>query len=239
MLQNGAETELVERTVHRLGTALGCDWMDIYVAANAIVLTTVSGKRFVTKTRRVVDRGINIDTVVRVEQLCMLAERGVLEHRDVSRRLRLISEQPVRYNRWLVVAMVGLACASFSRLFGGDWPAFVMTFVAASCGMLLRQELGHRHLNPLFIFGATAFVTTTIAGFAARLEWSAQPEAAMSACVLLLVPGFPFVNAISDGVKGHIQTGWARWLIATLLVISATVGIILGMNVSGVWSWLS
>ena len=39
---------------------------------------------------------------------------------------------PRHYNRGLTVLMVGLACAAFSRLFGGDWPVFGVTLIAAS-----------------------------------------------------------------------------------------------------------
>lgn len=36
---------------------------------------------------------------------------------------------------------------------------------------------------------------------------SETPQAAMAAGVLMLVPGFPMINAISDMVKGHMNVG--------------------------------
>ncbi len=43
-----------------------------------------------------------------------------------AEKLNTIS--PERYNRWLVVLMIGLSCAAFSHLAGGDWGVFIMTF---------------------------------------------------------------------------------------------------------------
>jgi Uncharacterized conserved protein len=62
LLQHGAEAERVEETVHRLGTALGCDWLDVLVSPNAIIATTSSGPEFRTKVRRVV--GMRVDMTV-------------------------------------------------------------------------------------------------------------------------------------------------------------------------------
>ncbi|WP_265449414.1 threonine/serine exporter family protein, partial [Aeromonas salmonicida] len=68
-------------------------------------------------------------------------------------------------------------------------------------------------------------------------NWGAQPYLAMAASVLLLVPGFPLINAVSDMVKGYFNMGLARWGTATLLTISAAIGIILAMSMTGIWGW--
>lgn len=45
---------------------------------------------------------------------------------DVNYLVKALKDiEPNYYNRWLVVVMVGLACASFSYLQGGDWSAFL------------------------------------------------------------------------------------------------------------------
>ena len=96
--------------------------------------------------------------------------------------------------------MIGLSCGSFSLLFGGDWPVFLITTLASSTGMFVRQEIAHRHFSPLLNFSATAFVATLIASLATTYSWGEQPQLAMAACVLLLVPGFPLINAMLDVV---------------------------------------
>ena len=54
--------------------------------------------------------------------------------------------------------------------------------------------------------------------------------------LLLMVPGFPAHQCgLSDMVKGCFNMGLARWGQATLLTISAAIGIILAMSVTGIW----
>ncbi len=55
----------------------------------------------------------------------------------------------------------------------------------------------------------------------------------MAASVLLLVPGFPLINSVADMFKGHINTGLARWAIASLLTLATCVGVVMSMTVWG------
>jgi len=59
----------------------------------------------------------------------------------------------------------------------------------------------------------------------------AMPRIAMASCVLLLVPGFPMINSVSDMVKGYINTGLSRGMMAVLLGSATSAGIFLAMTV--------
>ncbi|VFS47848.1 Inner membrane protein YjjP [Budvicia aquatica] len=134
--------------------------------------------------------------------------------------------------------MVGLSCASFCKLAGGGWDAVMVTFFASGVAMYARQLLTSIQMNPLINFFATAFVATTAAGWLVR--WIDIPTAsiAMASSVLLLVPGFPLINAVADMFKGHINTGIARWVMASLLTLSTCIGVVVAMSVWGFRSWL-
>lgn len=238
LMQYNAESELVESTMHRLATALGCDWADISITSNSIILTTTSGRRFQTKARRIVERGINMSVVCEIVRISTMAEKQLIGCDGVARRLRRLSDKQFHYNRWLVVLIIGLSCGCFSHLAGGDLPVFLMTCLASAVAMYTRQELHHRRVHILINWAATAFVATAISGLAVTFDLGERPQLAMAACVLLLVPGFPMVNAISDMVKGHISVGWARWVHASLMVLATAVGVVLAMNVTNVWGWL-
>jgi uncharacterized membrane protein YjjP (DUF1212 family) len=234
LLQHGAETDRIEEIVHRLGTGLGCDWMDILVSPNAIVVTTVSGAEFRTKIRRVVNLGVNFGIVAEVTNLCRRVSAGELDRAAVRTELERISTMPCFYNRWLAVLMVGLSCAAFSRLFGGDWYVFGVTFVAAATAMSVRQELTHRHFNGLLIVVGTAFVATLLASSATFLRLSSQPQLALIASVLLLVPGVHLINAVEDLLKGHLVTGLVRGMLGVLVTLGIALGLVLAMNLVGI-----
>ncbi|MDN2662478.1 threonine/serine exporter ThrE family protein [Psychromonas sp. 14N.309.X.WAT.B.A12] len=235
--QHGAESRLIEQTTQRIGLALGADNIELSVSPDAIVITSLSDGHCVTTTRRCFDRGINMQMVCEVQRICVMAEKQLLDVRDVKKRLKRLI--PFKHNRWLVVLMIGFSCASFSHFFGGDRAAYWVTFVAAALAMILRQELAHRHHNPFVNFAAAAFVATTITSFGVIFEAGENPQIAMAASVLLLVPGFPLINSVSDMLKGHINMGIARWVFATLLAISVSIGIVASMTLVGVSGWTS
>src|SRR5262245_6497478 len=76
LLQHGAESARIEETVHRLGTGLGADWMDILVSPNAIVATTLSDQEFRTKIRRVVGIGVNMEIITEINDLSRRVSAG-------------------------------------------------------------------------------------------------------------------------------------------------------------------
>ena len=235
LLQNGAETARVEETVHRLGTGLGCNWLDILISPNAIIATTSSGLAFRTKVRRVVRvGGVNLTAVAVVNRLSRQVNRGELDRMGVRAALEEITTRPPAYPRWLVVVLVGLACAGFSRLFGGDWPVFAVTWVAAAVAMAVRQMLTHRQTNALLNVVLTAFVAGLLASTATLFAWSTMPQIALAASVLLLVPGVQLVNASEDLLKGHTVTGIIRGINGGLISLGIALGLAIALGIAGV-----
>lgn len=234
LLTYGAESQRVEETVHRLGTGLGCDWIDILVSPNVLIITTTSGEEFRTKVRRVVHMAVDMAVVAKVNDLKYRLEAGELDRFSLRTELMRIDSLPKQYNRWLVVIMVGLACASFSRLFDGDWPVFGVTLAAASVAMFVRQELARRYFNNFLLVITTAFVAGLIASLASVWHLSHQPQTALAASVLLLVPGVPLINAAEDLIKGHIVTGIVRAIVGGLISLSIALGLLLAIGLMGV-----
>ena len=167
--------------------------------------------------------------VTEVQHIVIMAEHKLLDYKDVEKRFSQI--KPLRYPRWLLVLMVGLSCACFCKLNNGGWDGAVVTFFASTVAMYIRQLLTHRSMHPQINFCITAFVATTISGLMLRLPaFSETPTIAMAASVLLLVPGFPLINAVADMFKGHINTGLARWAIASLLTLATCIGVVMAMT---------
>ncbi len=236
LLQHGAESMLVEQLSSRLGLALGMDRVESSISANAIVLTTISHGECLTSTRKNVDRGINMQMVTEVQHIVILAEHRLADAQDVARRFAKL--RPLRYPRPLVVLMVALSCGCFSMLNGGGRDAFAVTFLASGLAMWVRQWLTQRQMNPLINFCLTAFVATSVSGLLLRLPLFSQTAGvAMAASVLLLVPGFPLINAVADMFKGHVNTGLARWAMASLLTLATCIGVVMAMSLWGLRGW--
>jgi uncharacterized membrane protein YjjP (DUF1212 family) len=235
LLAHGAESTLVADIMRRMGMACRMDEVEVALTANSLVVTTVYQEHCITTARRCQDRGINMRAVTQIQRICIMLEKGILDFSLAQKKLNEIS--PERYKRPIVIVMIGLSCSAFSHLAGGDWMVFLMTFIASAVGMSVRLEIGHRHFNPLLNFAATAFVTTVISAQAAIYQIGDKPQLVMACSVLMLVPGFPLINAVADMLKGYINTGIARFMMATLLTLSTCLGIIAAMFVTNVGGW--
>ncbi|MBH5328501.1 threonine/serine exporter family protein [Eikenella sp. S3360] len=235
LLQYGAESTLIDQIAFRLGRALGMDSVECALTPNAIVITTLCNNHCITTTRKNFDKGINMSVITVVQHIVIAAEQGLYDVHQV--RALLDAVKPVKYNRYLVVLMVGLSCASFAHLSGGDPLICGITFVASACGMWVRQMLSARQYNPAVVFAVTAFVASMVSGMALKYGWGARPEVAMASSVLLLVPGVPLINSLADILKGHVNMGMSRWAVATVLTFSTCLGIVLALSLLNVSAW--
>ena len=236
LLQHGAESALVDSVTSRLGAALGAETTEVAILSNALSVTTVHHGHAVTVIRRSVDRGINMHLVTEAQRAMLDVESKALDREAFRRRIQAIA--PWRYPRWLVALAIGVSCACFARLGKADATACGVTFVASTAAMGTRQIFASLHFSPLVSFFISAFVATSLASQGLIYQWGGTPKVAMASCVLLLVPGFPMINSVSDMVKGHYHSGVGRAVMATLLGGATAGGIILAMIVWRVWGWL-
>ncbi len=235
LLQHGAESELVVLLATRLGKALGVESVECALTPNAVIVTTLTKGHCITTTRKNVDKGINMQVVTDVHHIVIATEHKIYDLERVKQKLASI--KPMKYNRYFVVLMIGLSCASFAHLSGGDAMICLITFVASSVAMYIRQSLSAYHFNPLIVFACTAFVASMISGLALKFNLGNDPHIALASSVLLLVPGFPLINSLADILKGHINMGLARWTIASVLTFGACMGIVMALSVLNISSW--
>jgi uncharacterized membrane protein YjjP (DUF1212 family) len=81
---------------------------------------------------------------------------------------------------------------------------------------------------------ACAFVAGCLASTAGLFNLSDQPETALAAAVLLLVPGVPLINSAQDLIRGHLITGIARGVTGILISLAIALGLLLALSLTGV-----
>lgn len=235
LLNYGAESRLIEQVSLRFGKALGCSSTEISLIPSAIVLTTLVDGHSYTTARRAHTQPINMSIVHQIISLCVLTEKNPGNLTMVENRLNTIRPNP--YPKKVLIPLIGLACAAFSHLHGADWAGFLVTFFAAAIGMSVRLWLSKLNYSLLIVFASTAFVCTAVASLATYNNFSSTSNIVLSSSVLLLVPGFPYINSFLDAFKGYLSMGWGRWMEATLLTFMTSLGIILAMGILGIKGW--
>ena len=143
---------------------------------------------------------------------------------ELEERFQKIIQTPPM-NRWLMLYLISQANMAFCLLFGGDLMSGLFVFLGTFCGFLLRQELNRHHVYHYLTVVLSAVVASFIVGVGAKLGYEEMPKIALSASVLYLIPGVPFINGMMDLLDGYVLNGISRLLTAVMIVVSITVGL--------------
>ncbi|MFA6835396.1 MAG: threonine/serine exporter family protein [Fibrobacteraceae bacterium] len=141
---------------------------------------------------------------------------------EIKTRFNALIQKP-RGNPYFLLIAVGLANASFCRLFGGNLSAMAIVFVSTLLGFSIKQKLQAKGINHYLIFILSAFAASLCASISLLLDCTS--EIALATSVLFLVPGVPLINGVIDIVEGHVLIGFSRLINAFLLVVCLAIGL--------------
>ena len=223
LLGSGVHTSRVIRNSQRIGKSQGID-IQLSAFQKSIVMTAHDDST-----------GENITRVVGIPALPISFERNsdlsALSWEAVDEHLSL-DEIRTRYERLItkpsidpifVLLTVGLANASFCRLFGGDWTAMSIVFTSTLVGFAAKQRMQAHKVNHFIIFILSAFIASLCAS--AALSFDCTAEICLATSPLFLVPGVPLINGIIDILDGHVLIGFSRIVNAMSLIVCIAVGL--------------
>ena len=223
LLGSGVHTSRVIRNSQRIGASQGVE-----VQLTSFQKSTILSVRDET-SGEVITRVVKIPALPisfeRNSDLSTLSWDALDEHmplEEIRLRYRSLVDKP-RIDPIFVLVTVGMANASFCRLFGGDWTAVSIVFTATLVGFAAKQRMQAHGLNHFLIFILSAFMASLCASSALRFDCTA--EIALATSPLFLVPGVPLINGVIDIVEGHILIGCSRLINALLLIICIAIGL--------------
>lgn len=223
LLGSGVHTSRVIRNSQRIGTSQGID------------IQLSSFQRSTIVTAHDPESGEAVTRVVKIPALPISFERNsdlsalswdALDERLPLAEIRARYEQLIskpRIDPIFVLLTVGLANASFCRLFGGDWTAMSIVFTSTLVGFAAKQRMQAHGLNHFLTFIISSFLASLCASIALRFDCTS--ETALATSVLFLVPGVPLINGVIDIVEGHVLIGCSRLIGALLLILCIAVGL--------------
>jgi uncharacterized membrane protein YjjP (DUF1212 family) len=166
---------------------------------------------------------VNLSLLSEVEHLLQRFERGGMTPAQLADELQQVVALPHHYSRRAHLAAVGLGCAAFCHVFGGDGVAMAITAVAAAIAAWVRILLSQWRVNYFLVVLFTALTASLLAGSAIWL--SQTPQSALTAAVILLVPGASLINASIDILHGHIFSGMSRITISLVVFLGIALGL--------------
>ena len=222
-LGSGVHTSRSIRNSRRIGEALGVD-VQLSSFQKSTILTVLdpeSGEA-VTRVAEIPALPISFERNSDLSALGWDALDEGLSLDEIRRRYRALVEKP-RMDPIFTLLVVGLANASFCRLFGGDWTAVGVVFTATLVGFAVKQRMQAHAVNHFLVFACSAFVASLCAS--AALCFDCAAEVALATSPLFLVPGVPLINGVIDIVEGHVLIGVSRLVNAMLLIVCIAVGL--------------
>ena len=239
LLGSGVHTSRVIRNAQRIGTSQGVD-IQLSSFQKSIIITVHDERSGEVVTRVVKIPALPI-SFERNSDLSALSWDAVDEHlslTDLRDRYGELIAKP-RMDPIFVLLTVGLANASFCRLFGGDWTAVGIVFTATLVGFAVKQRMQAHAVNHFLVFArqrmqahaVNHFLVFILSAFLASLcassalGFDCTAEVAIATSPLFLVPGVPLINGVIDIVEGHILIGCSRLINALLLIVCIAVGL--------------
>jgi uncharacterized membrane protein YjjP (DUF1212 family) len=168
-------------------------------------------------------------TMSLIHQVC----EGAIDLAAARAELQRISESPpVALLRFALLAAAG--AAALGVIFGVADPAGLMLIaLVAGAGACLRRWLSRLSRN-LFVQPFCAALLAGIAGaIAARLNLSFDQRLIAVCPCMILVPGPHLLNGALDLARARIPLGVARIVYATVVTLTISTGLILGLALVG------
>ncbi|MFJ9846400.1 threonine/serine exporter ThrE family protein [Kitasatospora sp. NPDC101155] len=167
---------------------------------------------------------------------------GGLGVNDAHQRLRAVRRHCRGYPAWALVLSSGLLAGTATLLLGGRsdaraWLVFVSAVVTAMVGDRLSALVG-RHDLPNFYRIATAATPAAVVGILMSFnQLHLRGSVVITGGLYALLPGWPMVAAVQDGLAGFYLTAAARLLEVLYLMAGVVVGVMtvlyIGVNNGG------
>lgn len=219
-----AETRLIVMTSERIAKSYGYSEVQVGVSPDFILVSLSCNGQIVSRMRKTAPIGINMSRLAELTALCLAVERHELTLEDTFTKIKSISN--FRYNPIILTVAIAISTFAFGFLNGGALGVCLCGLLAGGLNMATRLLLMRWHLFPLFVFLGCGFIGPVCAGVVGHYMLLSSQEIGISMMisVLLLVPGFPFINAVLDLFKGYFSMGIMRLVNTILLLLSVSVG---------------
>ncbi len=226
---NGQTTQAVRISVVRLGEALSVRatcrerWGDLIVLFNDVPVGTVVATPL----------GVDMGKVARTEALVdAICDQGLSLAAAAAELATISAAGPVSRLRFVLMAAAG--AAALGVIFGASHPlTLALIALSAGLGALARRTLAGLSVNPLVQPLSAALIAGLIATACAVAGLVVDLRLVALCPCMVLVPGPHFLNGTIDLARARIPLGAARIAFATLVTLTITTGLLMGLSVGG------
>ncbi len=229
----GATCIRIEKNTRRMAEAFGIK-ADIFIMPT-YVSVSVWGKDIANPSvamRKTANCGISFNLNAQLSRLSWEVADNHLDFATAAERFdRIRTTRPT--GKWEVLILTSLANASFCRLFGGDAIAMLIVLISTLAGYRLKQIMLEDKRDVRLTFLCASFFSAALSAGGHIFNLGGTPEIALGTSVLYLIPGVPYINAVSDIIYRHYLCAFSRFLDAAVLTACLSAGLCAGMLILG------
>lgn len=233
MLECNAESYRVEDTMNFILRSSAFRTCEAYAMATGVFVTlddpTIEN---VTVLKRVKKRRINLSKIAQVNDV----SRQIINNQiDVYEAYDKLEALQVSDNDTLKKGIAQMVmCGAFAALFGGGVLEIFISFVIS--GILPLINIVDRKIGLGFFFSnilALIPMVFIIMNIKLYLLPNLNEGVSIIGVLMALVPGTAITNAIRDTFQGDYNSGAARMLEAFVIALSVSIGVAIGLLISG------
>lgn len=228
LLENGAEIERVEDTMHRIATNAGYPDAQIFVLLTGITVSLPATAT--SQVRAIHRRGMDLEKVDQVNTLSRQFAERAISLTEFARRLAHVERAvPTFPLSWLAAAAAVVSVTLMVAFTGHATPVDLITCaLAGTLGFVSYDQvnrLGSIRFLSEFIGALIIGLITLVGGLLTHSGYHA--DAIIIGAVMPLVPGVAITNAVRDTMTGNLLSGPARAIEAVLSACAIGMGIAL------------
>lgn len=226
-LSHGAEIFRVEETIEYICRHFGIEEMDAFVLSNGIFLTGYcSGQEVYARVKHVPSAGTHLGIVEAVNDLSRDISAGLVTIDEAFERLEEIDKIPAKSAVSQILA-AGIGSGAFCLLMRNNvYDAILTIFIAGAlqAGLILASKVKISKIITNILGGVFITVCAIIAT-ALPLPFDVNLDNIIIGCIMPLIPGVLFVNAIRDVASSDFISGIVKLIDALLVFVYIAVGV--------------
>ena len=230
LLYNGAEIYRVEQSITYICRAYGIEEIEAFAIPSSIVVTISDGKRFVTKSKRVIKRGTDLDKVEKMAGLSRKICKEKLDYEACKREIEKIKTGPVYSKKVCFIAYVVIGFV-FTRLFGGTVIDGCLGSIVGICIVYLQKLMNRMKANSFFINIVCGFFSAFTANILELKTGLFHADNVIIGTIMLLVPGLTIANSMRDFISSDTMTGMSRLFEALFVAVGIAIGVTAAMAI--------
>lgn len=233
MLITGADVNLIERLIRRMGYSYGATKMNVLVITASIIVTmTLPSGREHTQTRRIDTSGsTDFAKLERLTRLCEECIRRPLPPEALREKVDAIISEP--FPRAALYIGGVLAASFFAVFFGGGLLDAVVAGAFALIICWLLEYLRPYTPNAIAFNFVASFITGMGIGLLAKVLPGLSIDMAIIGIIMLLIPGVAMTNATRDMIAGDTISGVMRFIESLLWASALAIGFMAALVLTG------